>query len=232
MKPIQNEPIELFYWSTPNGRKISVMLEELGVPYRVVFIDIGKGEQWSPEFEAVSPRHQIPAIRDPEGPGGAPITVFESAAILMYLGRKFRRFYPGEDQLRRVEVEEWLMWQIGNFGPFLGQAHHFNLSAPEEVPYAIGRYRKIAGRLYTVLDQRLADRAFVAGDFSVADIAIYCWAARHRRHRIDLADYPNVRGWFETISARPAVQRGMAIIQPGHVDDLNPQPKWAKAVSA
>ena len=228
MTRAENQDIELYYWSTPNGRKIAVMLEELGAPYRVTFVDIDKGEQWSPEYEAVSPNHQIPAIRDPDGPDGAPITVFESGAILMYLGRKFGRLYPVDDERMKVEVEEWLMWQMGSFGPFLGQAHHFNLAAPTEIPYAIERYHKIARRLYAVLDGRLADRAFVAGDFSIADIAIYCWAARHRRHRIDLADYPNVRGWFDTISARPAVQRGMALIKPGHVDNPNPRPAWAR----
>jgi len=228
---MQTEPIELFYWSTPNGRKIAVMLEELGAPYAVTFVNVNVGEQWSEAFEAVSPNHQIPAIRDPQGPGGEPITVFESAAILMYLGRKFGRLYPVEDERRRVAVEEWLMWQVASFGPFLGQAHHFNLSAPEEMPYPIARYRKLAERLYTVLDRRLADRDFVAGDYSIADIAIYCWAARHRRHRIDLAAYPNVKRWFEAIGARPAVKRGMAVIKPGHADDPDPKPAWLKAAT-
>ena len=141
---VQTAPIEVFYWSTPNGRKITVMLEELAVPYTVKFIDIGKREQWTPEFSAVSPNHQIPAIRDPEGPGGAPISIFESGAILLYLARKFGRLYPKDDERRRVAVEEWLMWQMASFGPFLGQAHHFNLAAAEEVPYAIDRYAGFA----------------------------------------------------------------------------------------
>jgi len=228
----QMHPIEVFYWSTPNGRKIMVMLEELSVPYSVTFINIHKREQWTPEFEAVSPHHQIPAIRDPEGPDGEPIAIFESGAILLYLARKFGRLYPRDDERKRVTVEEWLMWQVGNFGPFLGQAHHFNVSALEEVPYAIERYRKIAERLYTVLNRQLENRPFVAGDYSIADIAIYCWAARHLRHRIDLADYPAVERWFRTIGARPAVRRGMAVIKPGHVDVPVPTPAWQKAAGA
>ena len=223
--PPQTLPIEVFYWSTPNGRKITVMLEELGVPYSVTFVDLGKREHWTEAFAAVSPNHQIPAIRDPEGPGGAPIPVFESGAILLYLARKFGRFYPQEDERRRVAVEEWLMWQMGSFGPFLGQAHHFNLAAPEEVPYAIERYAGLARRLYTVLDGRLTTREYVAaGEYTIADIAIFCWAARHERHRIDLADYPSVRAWFDRIAARPAVIRGMVVIKPGEDDrpKLNP----------
>ena len=225
----QTQPIEVFYWSTPNGRKITVMLEELAVPYSITFIDINNREQWTAEFEAVSPHHQIPAIRDPEGPGGEPIAIFESGAILLYLARKFGRFYPQDDERRRVTVEEWLIWQVANFGPFLGQAHHFNISATEEVPYAIERYRKIARQLYTVLDRQLADRSFVAGDYSVADIALYCWAARHPRHGIDLADYPAVERWFREVGARPAVQRGMAVIKPGRVDVMLPTPVWKRA---
>ncbi|WP_421723510.1 glutathione S-transferase family protein [Bauldia sp.] len=218
MQIIQTEPIELYYWSTPNGRKVSVMLEELEVPYTVTFIDIGKDEQWTPAYEAISPNHQIPAIRDPEGPGGDPITVFESGAVLLYLARKFGRFYPQRDERARVEVEQWLMFQVGSFGPFLGQAHHFNLAAPEEIPYAIERYRKIAERLYGTLDRQLTGREYIAGDYSIADIALYGWAARHSRHRVDLADFPAVLRWYDRIGSRPAVRRGMAVIKPGHVD--------------
>lgn len=213
----QTQPIQLYYWSTPNGRKITVALEELGVPYDVTFIDLSRREQFKPEFSAISPNHQIPAIVDPEGPGGAPISVFQSGAILLYLGRKFGQIYP-TDERARVEVDTWLMFQMGDFGPLLGQAHHFNLAAPVDVPYAIERYHKVAQRLYTTLNERLSGRDFVAGDFSIADIALYCWAARHERHRIDLADYPDVKRWFDVISARPAVQRGMAVAKPGHVD--------------
>jgi GST-like protein len=224
------QPIEVFYWSTPNGKKITVMLEELGVPYTLTFVDLGNREQWSPEFGAVSPNHQIPAIRDPDGPGGQPITVFESGAILLYLGRKFGRLYPSDDERARVEVDEWLIWQVASFGPFLGQAHHFNQFAPEEVPYAIDRYDAIARRLYTVLDARLAGRDYVAaGEFTIADIALYGWVHRHPRQRIDLADYPNVAAWFARVGARPAVARGMAVIKPGHEDKPVVSLKWPLA---
>lgn len=231
----QTFPIEVFYWSTPNGRKITVMLEELAVPYTVTFVDIGQREQWTPAFSAVSPNHQIPAIRDPEGPGGLPISIFESGAILLYLARKFGRFYPRDDERQRVEVEEWLMWQVASFGPFLGQAHHFNLAAAEEVPYAIDRYAAIARRLYAVLEERLAGREFVAIDaYTIADIAIFCWVARHERHRIVLADYPAVKAWFERVAARPAVKRGMAVIKPGQDDRarLNPARTTATSTAA
>ncbi|MCP4384850.1 MAG: glutathione S-transferase [Hyphomicrobiales bacterium] len=211
MQVTQSQPIELFYWTTPNGWKATIMLEELAVPYTVTFIDIGKDEQWTPDYETVSPNHQIPAIRDPEGPGDAPITVFESGAVLLYLARKFGKFYPQADERARTMVEEWLMFQMGSFGPFLGQAHHFNLAAPEEIPYAIERYRKIAERLYEVLDRRLAGREYIADDYSIADIALFGWALRFNRHRIDLDDYPSVRRWFDAIGARPAVQRGLAV---------------------
>jgi GST-like protein len=227
----QTFPIEVFYWSTPNGRKITVMLEELAVPYTVTFVDIGQRGQWTPAFSAVSPNHQIPAIRDPEGPGGAPISIFESGAILLYLARKFGRFYPTDNERRRVEIEEWLMWQVASFGPLLGQAHHFNLAAAEEVPYAIDRYAAIARRLYAVLEERIAGRQFVASDaYTIADIAIFCWAARHERHRIALADYPAVKAWFERVAARPAVARGMAVIKPGQDDRARLNP--ARAVAA
>lgn len=222
------DPIEVFYWSTPNGRKITVLLEELAVPYAVTFIDINSREQWTPEFEAISAHHQIPAIRDPDGPGGEPIAIFESGAIMLYLARKFGKLYPTDDERQCVAVDQWLMWQVGNFGPFLGQAHHFNVSAPEEFPYAIERYHGVAKRLYSVLDQQLAEQDYVAGDYSIADIAIYCWAARHPRHRIDLADFPAVKRWFDAVGARPAVARGMAVIKPGRVDVMLPTPAWLK----
>lgn len=225
----QNAPIEVFYWTTPNGRKITVMLEELAVPYTVNFVNINKREQWTPEFGAISPHHQIPAIRDPEGPGDAPIALFESGAIMLYLARKFGRLYPRNDERRCVEVDQWLMWQVGNFGPFLGQAHHFNLSAAEEVPYAIERYAKITARLYDVLNDQLTGSDYVAGAYSIADIAIYCWVARYLRHRVDLADYPAVKRWFDALSARPAVQRGMAVTKPGHVDVPLPPAAWKKS---
>ncbi len=225
--------IEVHYWSTPNGRKVTVMLEELGVPYTVAFVDINAREQWTPEFNAMSPNHQIPAIRDPDGPGGAPITVFESGAILLYLGRKFGRFYPRDDARRRVEVEEWLFWQVASFGPLLGQAHHFNFAAAEEVPYAIERYAVIARRLYGTLDARLAGRDYVAAEaFTVADIALFGWVHRHERQRIDLADFPHVQAWFERIGARPGVRRGMAVIKPGHDDRATLNPKRIRAAAS
>lgn len=211
MPTTQAQPIEIYYWTTPNGRKITVMAEELGIPYRVKFIDIEKDEQFAPAFLDISPNNRIPAIVDPEGPGGKPISMFESGAILMYLGRKFGRFYPVEDEARRVEVETWLAWQVGGFGPMLGQAHHFNLKK-EEVPYAIKRFGDEAHRLYRVLNGRLEGRDFVAGGaYSIADMAIFPWAARHERHRVDLTQYPNVKRWYDVIDARPAVQRGMAV---------------------
>ncbi len=167
-------PIVLYYWPTPNGWKITILLEELGLPYDVVPVNISKGEQFTPEFLAISPNNKMPAIVDPDGPGGAPISVFESAAIMMYLGRKTGRFYPA-DERARVEVDQWLMWQMGGFGPMLGQNHHFRHYAPEKIEYALARYTNETHRLYGVLDKRLADRAFVAGEYSIADMAIVGW---------------------------------------------------------
>jgi GST-like protein len=233
MAPTQTQPLDLYYWSTPNGRKITVMLEELGVPYNVTFIEIGKGEQRTPEYSKISPQNQIPGLADPEGPGGKRVTLFESGAILMYLGRKFGRFYPLDDELARIAVEMWVMWQMGDFGPILGQAHHYNLSAPVEVPYSIERFTKAVHRSYRTLNGRLGEVEYVAGDYSIADMAIYPWAARFERHRVDFNDYPNVKRWFETVGARPAVKRGMAVIKPGHVDGggvVNPE--RAKAAEA
>ena len=210
MTTTQGKPIELYYWPTPNGWKISIMLEELGAPYEVKYINIAKGDQFAPEFLAFSPNNRMPAIIDPEGPGGEPISVFESGAILLYLGRKFGRFYPA-DERGRVEVEQWLMWQMGGFGPMLGQNHHFRQYAPEKLPYAIKRYEDEANRLYGVLDRRLAARAFVAGDYSIADMAIVGWAKGHERQGVDLNDFPHVRRWLEAMLARPAVLRGLAV---------------------
>jgi GST-like protein len=211
MPTVQTQPLELHYWPTPNGWKITILLEELGVPYELHYVDIGKGEQFRPEFLAIAPNNRMPALTDPEGPGGKPISMFESAAIMMYVGRKFGAFYPLEDERARVEVEQWLMWQMGGFGPMLGQNHHFRTYAPEKIPYAIKRYEDEAHRLYRVLDTRLADREFVAGDYSIADMAIVGWAKSHERQGIDLAEFPNAKRWFETLMARPAVAKGMAI---------------------
>lgn len=203
-------PIELYYWPTPNGWKITIMLEELGLPYSVRYVDIGRGAQFEPKFLAFSPNNKMPAIIDPTGPGGQPISVFESGAILLYLGRKHGRFYP-TDERARVAVEEWLMWQMGGFGPMLGQNHHFALYAPEKIPYAIKRYRDETHRLYGVLDKRLAGRDFVAGDYSIADMAIIGWATGHERQGIDLAEFPNLKAWYDRMLARPAVTRGLAV---------------------
>lgn len=211
MTAAQTKPIELFYWPTPNGWKITIMLEELGVPYKVTYVDIGAGDQFKPDFLEISPNNRMPAIIDPEGPDGAPISVFESGAILQYLGRKFGRFYP-EDPRARVEVEEWLMWQMGGFGPMLGQNHHFRVYAPEKLPYAMERYLNETHRLYGVLNKRLEGRGFVAGDYSIADMALVGWATGWERQGMDLEkDFPNVARWLERMRARPAVERGLGV---------------------
>ncbi len=203
-------PIRLYYWPTPNGWKISIMLEELGVPYEVIPIDIRKGDQFDPAFLEISPNNKMPAIVDPDGPGGEPISVFESGAILLYLGRKCGRFYPQEERAR-VQVEEWLMWQMGGFGPMLGQNHHFALYAPEKIPYAIQRYRNETHRLYGVLNKRLEGRDFIAGDYSIADIATIGWSTGWEKQGIDRAEFPNFGAWFDRMLARPAVARGLAL---------------------
>ena len=202
--------IDLYYWTTPNGHKIAVFLEEAGLPYRIVPVDIGKGDQFTPDFLRISPNNKIPAIvdREPAG-GGAPISVFESGAILLYLAEKIRRFIPVDPRLR-IEVLEWLFWQMGGLGPMAGQAHHFRLYAPERIPYATERYVKETSRLYAVLDKRLADREFIVGDYSIADMACYPWIERHERQSLRLQDFPNVERWFHAIAARPAVTRAYA----------------------
>ena len=202
--------IQLYAWDTPNGRKISVALEEMGLPYRVEPVDITKGRQFEPDFLAISPNNRIPAIVDPDGPDGAPLPVFESGAILVYLAEKTGRFLPATGR-GRVQVMEWLMWQMGGFGPMPGQVHHFLTVDETNRAYGLERYQKETRRLYGVLDKRLGDGEFVAGALSIADFAILGWAWRHARHRVDLADYPNVRRWYEALMARPAVQRGFAV---------------------
>jgi GST-like protein len=203
-------PIDLYYWPTPNGWKITIALEEMGLPYAVHLINISKGEQFAPAFLKISPNNKMPAIVDHDGPGGAPISVFESGAILQYLGRKTGRFYPA-DERARVEVEQWLMWQMGGFGPMLGQTHHFRQYAPEMIPYAIDRYTNESGRLYGVLDRQLEGRSFVAGDYSIADMAIVGWAKLWERQGQTIDNFPNVKRWLEVMLARPAVQRGLAV---------------------
>jgi GSH-dependent disulfide-bond oxidoreductase len=203
--------IELHSWNTPNGRKISVALEEMGLPYTVHPVNISKGEQHEPAFLKISPNNRIPAIVDPDGPAGAPISVFESGAILLYLGEKTGRFLPA-DLAGRVPVLEWLMWQVGGFGPMPGQVHHFlTVESEADRRYGLERYSKETRRLYGVLDRRLAQVEFVAGPLSVADFAILGWAWRHERHRVDLAEFPEVKRWYEALLARPGVQRGLAV---------------------
>ncbi|HET6492627.1 MAG TPA: glutathione S-transferase N-terminal domain-containing protein [Burkholderiales bacterium] len=202
--------IELYTWSTPNGRKISIMLEELGLPYNVHPIDIGKGEQFKPEYVAINPNSKIPAIVDSDGPDGSPIRMMESGAILIYLAGKTGRLLSQSVRERYVALE-WLMFQMGGTGPMFGQVHHFLRAAKEPVPYAIERYTRETRRLYGVLDARLADHEYLADAYSIADIANYPWVARHEWHKTDLNDFPNVKRWFDAISARPAVQRGMKV---------------------
>jgi GST-like protein len=202
--------IELHTYNTPNGRKISVALEEMGVPYAVKVVDITKDQQFAPAFLRISPNNRIPAIIDPDGPGGSPISVFESGAILLYLGEKTGQFLP-QDLRARVPVLEWLMWQMGGFGPMPGQVHHFLTVNGDDQRYGLARYVKETRRLYGVLDRRLAEVEFVAGPLSVADFAILGWAWRHERHEVDLAEFPSVRRWFDLLMARPGVQRGFAV---------------------
>ncbi|MFO7648260.1 glutathione S-transferase family protein [Halomonas campaniensis] len=205
--------IDLWTWSTPNGRKVSILLEELGLPYRAHAVDITRGEQQAPEFLAVSPNGKIPAIRDPE----SGMALMESGAILIYLAEKAGRLLPTEPTAR-YRTLEWLMWQMGGLGPMLGQAHHFLHFHPGKAPYAEERYHQEARRLYGVLERRLADRDYLAGDYSIADIACWPWVSRFEWQRIDLADYPGVRRWYLAIAARPAVQRGYHC--PTRVNDI------------
>ena len=204
--------IEVYSWATPNGHKVHVMLEECGLPYRAIPIDIGTGAQFGPEFLAISPNNKIPAIVDPQGPGGAPISLFESGAILLYLASKTGRFMPA-DTRERYAMLEWLMFQMGSIGPMLGQAHHFRLYAPEKIEYAVNRYTNEARRLYGVMDKRLATAKYIAGaQYTIADIAIFPWLRSWKNQGIDWADYPRLKDWFDRIAARPAVQRGVEVL--------------------
>ena len=202
--------IDLYTWTTPNGRKVSVMLEELGLPYRVHKIDISKGDQFKPEFVAINPNSKIPAIVDEEGPGGKPLPLFESGAILIYLAEKTGKFLSKDPATRYVTLE-WLMFQMGGVGPMFGQTHHFLRAAKEQVPYAIERYSTETRRLYGVLNARLAQAAYLAGEYSIADIATYPWVARHEWHKVALGDFPHVQRWYQAIGARPAAARGMQV---------------------
>jgi GST-like protein len=204
------QPIALYYWPTPNGWKISIMLEECGLPYVIKRINIGKGEQFAPDFLAIAPNNRIPAIVDPDGPGGEPISVFESGAILQYLGRKTGQFYPTNERAR-VACEEWLFWQVGGLGPMAGQCHHFRIYAPEQVPYAIARYTNEVNRLYGVMNRRLEGRDYLAGDYSIADMACIGWVRSWERQGQNIQDFPHVERWMERMLARPAVARGLAV---------------------
>ena len=204
--------IDLYTWSTPNGRKVSVMLEECGLAYRTHKVDIGKGEQFREEFVEISPNSKIPAILDYDGPNGKALKLFESGAILLYLAGKCGRFLPAGTR-GKYKALQWLMFQMGGVGPMFGQAHHFLRAAKEPVPYAIERYTKETRRLYAVLNRRLAHAAFLAEEYSIADIATFPWVARHEWHKVALAEFPHVKRWFDAISARPAVARGMAVPQ-------------------
>lgn len=208
--------IDLYYWPTPNGWKISIALEEMGLPYRTHRVNIGAGEQFAPAFLAISPNNRMPAIVDPEGPGGAPVSVFESGAILQYLARKTGQLY-GTTERERIAVEEWLFWQVGGLGPMAGQAHHFlkyapNMDPPNDLPYAKDRYRTEVARLYGVMDRRLAGHRYLAGDvYSIADIACWGWASLWQGQEQTLDDKPHLKRWLDELSARPAVQRGRAL---------------------
>jgi len=202
--------IDLYTWSTPNGRKVSIMLEELGLPYRVHPVNIGQNEQFRPEYLEINPNGKIPSIVDPDGPDGRPIPLMESGAILIYLAGKTGKLLP-QSIRDRYEALQWLMFQMGGVGPMFGQTHHFLRAAKEPVPYAIERYTKETRRLYGVLDERLKGRPHLADGYSVADIATYPWVARHEWHKVDLGDFPNVKRWFDALSARPAVQKGMKV---------------------
>ena len=203
--------IDLYTWTTPNGRKVSVMLEECGLPYRVHEINIGKDAQFTPEFQAINPNGRIPAIIDSEGPDGKSITMFESGAILIYLAGKTGKFLP-KSARNKYDALQWLMFQMGGVGPMFGQTHHFLRAAKEKIPYGIERYSKETRRLYGVLDKRLAHQPYLAaGEYTIADMATYPWIARHEWHEVALEEFPNVNRWFDAIGARPAVRRGMDV---------------------
>jgi GSH-dependent disulfide-bond oxidoreductase len=216
--------IDLYTDTTPNGYKVHIMLEEVGLPYTVHHVDIGKGDQFKPEFLAFSPNNKIPAIIDRDGPGGKPYAMMESGAILMYLADKTGKLWPTETRAR-YEVAQWLMFQMGHIGPMLGQAHHFRMYAPEQIPYAIDRYTKEAHRLYGVMDKRLRDHSYLADEYSIADIACWPWLRRPERQGVNRADYPHLSRWFDAIAARPAVERGLAVL----ADKVGTAPMDAKA---
>jgi GSH-dependent disulfide-bond oxidoreductase len=206
------KPIELYYWPTPNGFKITIMLEECGLPYEIKPVNIGKGDQFEPSFLKIAPNNRMPAIIDPDGPGGKPISVFESGAILQYLGRKTGKFYP-KDERARVAVDEWLFWQMGGLGPMAGQAHHFRNYAPEKVQYGIDRYTNEVNRLYGVMNKRLADNDCLAGEYSIADMASFPWVRPYKNQGQELSEFPNLDAWFKRMLARPAVAIGVKVAE-------------------
>ncbi|MHA3079201.1 glutathione S-transferase family protein [Acinetobacter sp. ANC 5502] len=202
--------IDVYYWGTPNGHKVTIALEEMGIEYQIFPINISENDQFQPDFLKISPNNKIPAIVDQNGPRGEPISVFESGAILQYLGRKTGLFYPTDEQ-QRVEVEQWLMWQMGGLGPMLGQNHHFNRFAKEKIPYAIDRYINETKRLYGVLEKQLIGQNYVAGEYSIADMAIFPWLCRYEWQGIELDEFPNVKAYMQRMNARPAVQKALSI---------------------
>jgi GSH-dependent disulfide-bond oxidoreductase len=206
--------IDVYFWPTPNGHKVTIALEELGLPYRVIPINVGKGDQFNSEFLKISPNNKMPAIVDTDGPGGKPISIFESGAILIYLAEKTGRLMPWEAR-GRYKVLEWLMFQMASVGPMLGQVHHFRRYAPEQIQYAIARYTNEAKRIYRVMDRRVGDVTYLAGEYSIADIATYPWVRPHKLQGQNLEDFPNLKRWYEAIEVRPAVQKGMAVMADG-----------------
>src|ERR687885_441033 len=204
------QPINLYYWPTPNGKKVAIFLEETGLPYDLVPVDITAGEQFDEEFLRINPNNKMPAIVDPEGPDGEPISVFESGAILIYLAEKAKKFWPTSPRERYVALQ-WLMFQMAHVGPMLGQAHHFRRYAPEEIPYAIDRYTNEAARLYGVMDERLSEAEYFADEYSIADMAIYPWLVSHENQGQRMEDYPNLKRWFEGVGSRPTVRRALEV---------------------
>jgi GST-like protein len=204
--------LELYTWPTPNGHKIHIMLEECGLPYNIHAIDIGAGDQFKPEFLKISPNNKMPALVDPDGPGGQPLSLFESGAILMYLAEKTGKFMP-KDARGRYLVLQWLMFQMGGIGPMFGQCNHFRQYAPEKIPYAIDRYTNETARLLGVMDRRLADRGYLADDYSIADMACFPWVRLYGNMGHDIQDWPNVKRWLDAIDARPAVQKGLLVLK-------------------
>ncbi len=217
---MSQHPIALHMWPTPNAYKVTLFLEESGLPYTVHLVDIGKGDQFRPEFLKIAPNNRMPAIVDPDGPGGKPISVFESGAILQYLGRKTGKFYPTDERLRTL-VDQWLFWQMGGLGPMAGQAHHFRIYAPEKIAYSIDRYTNEVNRLYGVLNRQLEGRDYIAGDYSIADMASWPWVRPYERQGQKLTDFPHLKAWFERLEARPAAIRAVEVGKEASTVDLS-----------